>query len=261
MSTDSEAAYFNKSAYVALTCLIAFVIVITICVIKQFIWDPLLSKRFEILRPVLSESVRRFSSSFYGSSSARSSSLLIHKSLSDACVTINDPPLLSSKNMVTVTQSLPATDNQYYPENKNRSRHSYGSSSVNAYSYINYGSEELNDEQINSPLLYFSCEYNPTTFSLKLSIQNLRNMNIFNSVIKPDAYIFIRFTLTDQPYQTSLQHYQDFIRFGETFTILNNIRPGDETIYSIKEDYLTYVLYVERTVPIDLKFVQNETNK
>src|SRR5579871_3859424 len=94
MSTDSDSVYFNKSAYVALSCLIAFVIVITICIIKQFIWDPLLSKHFQVLRPVLSESVRKLSSSFYRLPLTRHSSVSIYKSLSDACIKTNDPPLL-----------------------------------------------------------------------------------------------------------------------------------------------------------------------
>ncbi|UJR15084.1 hypothetical protein I4U23_002051 [Adineta vaga] len=103
MSKVAEPVYFNKSAYVALSCLIAFVIVITICIIKQFIWDPLLSQRFEILRPVLSESVRKLSSSFHRLQSTRTSIVSLHRSLSEACVKPADLPLNPSKTLVTVT--------------------------------------------------------------------------------------------------------------------------------------------------------------
>jgi len=285
MSTISEPPDFNKSAYVALLCLIAFVIVITICIIKQFIWDPLLSKQFEIIRPVLSESVRRLSSSFYRPQSTRTSSISIHKSLSTVCLTTNDPPLLSSQNLITATQSLPSNNNPSNPINKKISPRSYGSSSMNQYAFTNYGSEDLDDEQIDTPILYFSCEYNPSTYSIKLNVQNLRHMGIFNRAINSNAYVVIRFILLtkipSETYETSPQPYQDFIRFGETFIILNNIHPGDilnyqikffiillvnensyeiaEAIHSLKDDCVTYILFVEKTLSMDLKLVKSET--
>ncbi len=284
MSTVSEPIYFNKSAYVALICLIAFVIVITICVIKQFIWDPLLSKSFQTLRPVLSESVRRFSSTFSRLHSTRTSTMSIQRSLSDICVASNDPPLLSNQNTITVTQSLPSGNSQHKPIKNKIPPRSYGSSS-NSFGYTNYGSDDLDDEQLNIPVLNFSCEYDPTTYNIKLNIQNLRHMKIFHSAITANTYVIIRFILfttkANKPYETSPQAYQDFIRFGETFTILNNIHSGDllnyqikffilliingntyeiaECIHSMKDDCLTYVLFVERTLKMNLKFIQNET--
>ena len=285
MSTTSEGPYFNKSAYVALSCLIAFVIVITICVIKQFIWDPLLSKPFETLRPVLSESVRKLSLTFYRPQSTTTSNLSIPKSFSDACIKTDPPPSLSSENLITITQNLPSNDHQNNPINKNTQRRSYGSSSFNSFAYTNYGSDDLDDGQINTPILHFSCEYNPSTFNIILNVQNLRHMNIFNTAIKSNDYVLIRVMFltkkkVEHLYETIPQHYQDFIRFGETFNILKNIRPGDildyqikffiiliindtryeiaETTYSMKDDCLTYVLFVERTLPMYLKTVQSE---
>jgi hypothetical protein len=270
------------SAYVALSCLIAFVIVITICLVKQFIWDPLLSKHFQILRPVISESVRKLSTSFYfrPQSTVTSSNLSINKSLSDSCVKTTDPPLLTTRNFITIPQNLPSNDNSI---NKNLPRRSYGSSSYNSFAYTNYGSEDLSDDKIPPyPVLHFSCEYNPSTFSIRLNVQNLRNMNSlltsFYPLISQSAFIFVRFrlstTVIDEPYETSSQHYQDFIRFGETFNILSNIRSGDilnyelkfilmlindknmyelgETNYSMKDDQLTHTLYIERILPIRL---------
>jgi hypothetical protein len=271
-----------SAAYVALSCLIAFIIVITICLVKQFIWDPLLSKRFEVLRPVISESVRKLSTSFYfrPQSMTTSSNLSINKSLSDSCVKTTDPPLLTPRNFITIPQNLPSNDNSI---NKTLPRRSYGSSSYNSFAYTNYGSEDLSDEKIPPcPILHFSCEYNPLTFSIRLNVQNLRNMNSlltsFYNIITTSACIFVRFrlstTVTGEPYETSSHHYQDFIRFGETFNILSNIRSGDilnyelkfflmlindknmyqlgEANYSMRDDQLTHTLYIERILPIRL---------
>jgi hypothetical protein len=97
--------------------------------------------------------------------------------------------------------------------------------------------------------------------------------------------VVIRFSLfttkANKPYETSPRAYEDFIRFGETFIILNNIRSGDilnyqikffilliidgntyeiaEGIHSMREDCLTYVLFVDRKLTMNLKFIQNET--
>ncbi|CAF5137707.1 unnamed protein product [Rotaria magnacalcarata] len=67
--------------------------------------------------------------------------------------------------------------------------------------------------------------------------------------------MFLRFvlstTITGEPYETSLQNFQDFIRFGETFNILNkNIYELGEANYSMKDDQLTHILYIERILPI-----------
>lgn len=280
MSTSAEQTYFNKSAYVALLCLIAFVIVITICVIKQFIWDPLLSRQFQAIRPVLSESVRKLSASFSRLQSTRNSSISIQKSSSDVCITTNEPVLSPTQNLITATKSLPTNDNQYNPINKNTPQRSYGSASWNQHVYTNYGSDDLEDEQVNTPILHFSCEYNPATYSIKLHVKNLRNMNIFNPAIKSNASVLLRFTLSNKIYETTRQTYQDSIRFDETFIILNNIHPGDllnfeikfsivliiddnsyeiaEAIHSMKDDCLTYVLFVERTLLMDLKLIKSE---
>ena len=270
------------SAYVALSCLIAFIIVITICLIKQFIWDPLLSKRFEILRPVISESVRKLSSSFYfRPQSTTTSSLSINKSLSDSCMKTADPPLLTTKNFITIPQTLPGNDHSM---NKTLPRRSYGSSAYNSFAYTNYGSEDVIDEKIPPcPILHFSCEYNPLTFSIRLNVQNLRNMNAllssYANLIHKSASIFLRFrlstTITGEPYETSAHRFQDFIRFGETFNILSNIRSGDvlnyelkfllilivekhlyelgEANYSVKDDQLTHTLFIERILPFRLE--------
>ncbi len=282
MKNNSQSTYVNMSAYVALSCLIAFVIVITICLVKQFIWDPLLSKRFEVLRPVLSESVRKLSTSFYRPQSTTTSNLSINKSLSDSYIKPIEP---INKNLITIPQNFPSNDNQINPINKILPRRSYGSSSFNFFAYTNYGSEDLSDDKIPSyPILHFSCEYNPSTFSIRLNVQNLRNMNslllLLNNLITKNADIFLRFrlstTITGEPYETSSQNFQDFIRFGETFTILSNIRSGDilnyqikfilmliiddkniyelgDAIYSMKDDQLTHTLYIERILPINLE--------
>jgi hypothetical protein len=278
------------SAYVALSCLIAFVIVITICLVKQFIWDPLLAKPFEVLRPVLSESVRKLSTSFYRPQSTPTSTFSINKSLSDSFVKSSEPPLLTNKNFITIPQNLLSTDNAI---NKTLPRRSYGSSLFNSFAYTNYGSEDLTDGKCPPyPILHFSCEYNPLIFSIRLNVQNLRNMNALlsssdNSITK-NAYIFLRFNLstttTGEPYDTSIQQFQDFIRFGETFNILSNIRSGDllnyqikfslmliteknmyelgEAMYSMKDDQLTHTLYIERILPIRLgKKIKSATNE
>jgi hypothetical protein len=272
------------SAYVALSCLIAFVIVITICLLKQFIWDPLLARPFEDLRPVLSESVRKLSTSFYRAQSTTTSTASLNKSISDSCVKPHDSPAVTNKNLTTIPQSPPSTNTQI---NKALPRRSYGSSALNPFVYTNFGTEDLTDEKTPPPypILHFSCEYNPSTFSIRLNVQNLRNMNsllsstVSSYPITKDAYIFLRFillstTITGEPYETSLQHFQDFIRFGETFNILSNIRAGDvlnyeikfflmlltdknmyelgEANYSTKDDQLTHILYIERILPIRL---------
>jgi hypothetical protein len=285
MSTDSESTDLNKSAYVALSCLMAFVIVITICILKQFIWDPLLAKPFESIRPVLSKSVQRFSSSFYRQRSTRTSSMSVQRSLSEVCLTLNDPPLLSSQNLITVTQSLPLNNSQYSPISKKISPRSYGSSSINSFAYTNLGSDNLADEQIFTPILHFSCEYNPSRYTITLNIQNLQHMSIFNDAIKSNAYVLIRFILPtiipSKLYETSSKAYQDYIRFGQSFIILNNIHPGDilnyqikffiiiivdgnnyeiaEGIHSLKDDCLTYISFIEKTLPMNLKLINNET--
>ncbi|CAF3719498.1 unnamed protein product [Rotaria sp. Silwood1] len=286
MSTTPEPTYFNKSAYIALSCLIAFAIVITICVIKQFIWDPLLSKRFEILRPVLSESVRKLSSSFYRPSSTNTSILSTHQSFSDISVKTNDPPLLSRKNLITMTQSLPSDDIVNQSINNKLSSRCYGSSSSssNTFAYTNYGSGTLDDEQTNIPTLYFSFQYNSLLKNIKLTIQNIRHMNKIHNTINYNAYILIQFFLTpkttDKIYETSPQRYQDCIRFGEAFIILSNIRSTDilnyeikfsiilitdgnmyeiaDAIYLMKDDYLTNVLFVEKTLPLNVKLIDGE---
>ncbi|CAF1131348.1 unnamed protein product [Rotaria sordida] len=284
MNTTPIPPYFNKSAYIALSCLIAFAVVITICIIKQFIWDPLLSKQFKILRPVLSESVRKLSTSFYRPSSTNTSILSTHQSFSDISVKTNDPPLLSRKNLITMTQSLPSDCNSNESKTNKLSSHSYGSSSSNTYAYINYGSGTLDDEQTNIPTLYFSFQYNPPLKTVKLNVQNLRHMNKFHNVINYNAYILIRFFLkpkiTDKSHETSPQRYQNCIRFGEAFIILSNIQPTDilnyeikfsiilitngnmyeiaDAIYSMNDDYLTNVLFVERTLPLHFKLIESE---
>lgn len=279
MSTDTGATYFNKSAYIALSCLIAFVIVITICVIKQFIWDPLLSKHFKVLRPVLSESIRRFSSSFYRSPSSRTSLLSTHHSYSDIYVKANDPPSLSCINVATTPLNLPTNGSLLTPPNNRLSVRSYGASSPNTNAYTNFGSGDLDDERKSTPHLSISLQYNPLICNIKLIVQNLRHMNSYNYPVKVNDYILIRFNLTktksEKPHETSPQRYQDFIRFCETFTILSSIHPMDELNYEIKfsvvlitdgnmheiasatysmKDYsLKDILFVETTLPMQFK--------
>ncbi|UJR31595.1 hypothetical protein I4U23_019081 [Adineta vaga] len=295
MKNNTQSTYVNMSAYVALSCLIAFVIVITICLVKQFIWDPLLSRRFEDLRPVLSESVRKFSITFYRPQSTIASNFSLNKSTSDSCVKPTDPPEITDKNSITIPQNPPSTNTQINPINKSLPRRSYGSSLLNPFVYTNFGTEDITDDKTppSYPVLHFSCEYNPSTFSIRLNVQNLRHMNSLlsasNYTITKDAYIFLRFTLfsttiTGEPYETSLQHFQDFIRFGETFNILSNIRAGDllnydikfflmllteknmyelgEANYSTKDDQLTHILYIERILPIRLsKKIKSATSE
>ena len=272
------------SVYVALSCLIAFAIVITICLVKQFIWEPLLSKHFKVLRPFLSETARKLPTSLYHPQSAAASNLSVNQSTLESSFKTIEPWLLQNKNFMTAPQNLTSDVTQTNPLNKILSYRSYGSSSSDSFAYANYGSEILNDEKAQPyPVLHFSCEYNPSTFCIRLSVQNLRNMNSllvpFNNVIDQSALIFLRFTLsttiTSEPRDTSLQHYQDFIRFDDTFNILNKIRPGDvldyqikfflmlitgksmyklgEAIYSMKDDQLTHILYVEQILPIRLE--------
>ena len=156
MKKNSQSNYINMSAYVALSCLIAFVIVITICLIKQFIWDPLLSKHFEALRPVISESVRKLSTSFYfRPQSTTTSNLSIAKSLSDSCIKTSDPPLLTTQNFIIIPQNSPSNDNRINPITKTLPRRSYGSPSYNSFAYTNYGSEDISDEK-NSSLSDFT---------------------------------------------------------------------------------------------------------
>ena len=284
MSNTADANYVNMSAYVALSCLIAFVIVITICLVKQFIWDPLLAKPFEVLRPVLTESVRKLSTSFYRPQSTSNSTFSIHKSTSDSCVQSNEAPLLINKNLIPVPENNLFTVNQVSPPHRSLPHRSYGSSSLNAHAYTNFGSDEINDENNSSyPVLHFSCEYNPSTFSVRLNIQNLRNMNallpVFHPLIHRSACIFVRFMFytpsSGEPYDTSLQHVEDFIRFGDTFNILSNIRAGDalnyqikfnlmlatekgiyelgNVVYSMKDDHLTQILFLERILPMHIE--------
>ena len=284
------------SGYVALSCLLAFAIVITICLVKQFIWDPLLSQRFEVLRPVLTESVRKLSTSFYRTQSTTNSTCSMPKSTSDSCVRSNEPsaPSLPSNksNFITVPQTLLSTDNPLSSANRFLPRRSYGSSSLNVFAYTNFGSDDLADEKCHPcPLLHFSCEYNPLTFSIRLNVQNLRNMNglltTFGHLLKNNGYVFVRFmlatTVAGEPYETTLQHFQDFIRFGETFNILSNIRSGDvltyqikfclmlltdknmyelgDVSYSMKDDQLTHILFLERILPVQLaKKVKSATS-
>ena len=125
MEAESELVNYNKSAYVALLCLIAFIVVISICVIKQFIWDPLLAEHYERLRPVLSETYRNISSLFYWRRSTGHSDRLLDKSYSDIRLLAND----------SVAQDGP-------PKDLPKASNSYGSSSTSPYAYTNFGSEE-----------------------------------------------------------------------------------------------------------------------
>ena len=284
MSTVSQIKYFNKSAYIALLCLIAFVIVIAICIIKQFIWDPLLSKYFKILRLTLSESIRKFSSSFHRSCSMQIL-LLPSQSVSNIHSQINDPSSLLSKDILTVTQSLPSNINSSNSIMKNLSYGSYDSSSLNVHAYTNYGfGHLLTNQQTSGPTLYVSFQYNPSTYNVKLTVQNLRHMNKFYNSINSNSYVLVRFILltatANEPYETMPKPCQEFIHFGETFTILNNIQPTDVlnydikfsvifvtnrnmyeialAMYSMKHDYLNYVLFIEKTLPMDLKLTESE---
>ncbi|CAF2986222.1 unnamed protein product [Rotaria socialis] len=285
MSTPSAPTYFNKSAYVALSCLIAFAVVITICILKQFIWDPLLSRRFEVLRPVLSESVRKLSYSFYRAPSTRTSLLSPNSSYSDICAKTNEPPPVSCKNFLTVTESLPSNGIQNQIHTNESARRTYGSSSTtSSYAYTNFASGDFDDEHITAPILYFSFQYNLLATNVKLTVQNLRHMNKFKNPINANAYVLIRCVFTkkiaDRPFETSPQRFQDCIRFGETFNILNHIQVTDtmnyelkfliilitsgnmyeiaEVIYSMKGDNLTTALFVEKALPMQFKPMQNE---
>ena len=285
MNTVFQIKHFSKSAYIALLCLIAFVIVITICIIKQFIWDPLLSKYFEILQLTLSESIRKFSSSFYRSYLTQISFSLF-QSVSDIHSQINDPPSLLSKNNSSVTQSSPSNVNSSNPIKKHLSYPSYGSSSLNLHAHTNYGFDHLLvDQQTSTPTVYVSFQYNPSTYNVKLNVQYLRHMNKFHNLINSNSYILVRFILSpataNEPYETTPKPYQEFIRFGETFTILNNIQPTDVldykikfsvilvtngntyeiavAMYSMKNDYLNYILFIEKKLPMDLKLTASGT--
>lgn len=283
MSTNSDTAYFNKSAYVALLCLIAFAIVITICIIKQFIWDPLLSRRFQVLRPVLTESVRKFSMTFYRTPSTRTSLLSSHQSFSDISGKTNDP---SGKNILSATQSLPSNgiQSQFQSNTNELSHRSYGSSSKTSHGYTNFASHDLDDEITPNPTLQFSFQYNLSANNIKLSVQTLRHMNKFHNPVTSNTYVLIRFFLkqkvTDRPYETSPQRFQDCIRFGETFIILNHINPTDkleydikfsiilitngnmyeiaEAFYSMKDDDLAKTFFIDKTLPIHLKSMESE---
>ncbi|CAF1599386.1 unnamed protein product [Rotaria magnacalcarata] len=286
MSASSAPTYFNKSAYVALSCLIAFAVVITICILKQFIWDPLLSRRFEVLRPVLSESVRRLSNSFYRAPSTRTSLLSHNSSFSDICAKTNEPPSVSRKNFLTVTQTLPSNGIQNQIHTNESARRTYGSSSTTPpYGYTNFAAGDFNDEHITAPILYLSFQYSLSANNVKLTVQDLRHMNKFKNPINANAYVLIRcfFTkrIADRPFETSPQRFQDCIRFGETFNILNHIQLTDtmnyelkfsiilitsgnmyeiaEAIYSMKDDDLTTSLFVEKTLPIQFKPMEKET--
>lgn len=278
--------YANKSAYVALICLIAFVVVITICIIKQFIWDPLLSKSFETLRPVLSESVRRISSNFLRVHSNEVSRFSLLRSVSDACLINNNPsssPSPPNLNPISVTHSLPITDNQSNPLNKSQAPRSYGSSSSNTYVYTNYASDVLTDEYPDIPLLHFHCEYDPSTREVKLTVDTLRHMRIFRSAIRSETIVRIRIRLSSKNspprfFETTAQAFDDMIVFNQTFVLFTDIHSGDrlnsdleffvllfnngniyeiaEGIHSLTEDCLTYVSFIERTITMHLKFIE-----
>lgn len=61
MDTDEQqhSRDLNKSAYVSLLCLIAFVLVISICLFKQFVWDSFLSRYIPTVRSYFSRSESR----------------------------------------------------------------------------------------------------------------------------------------------------------------------------------------------------------
>ncbi|CAF0737713.1 unnamed protein product [Didymodactylos carnosus] len=342
------------SAYVALSCLIAFVIVITICLVKQFIWDPLLAKKFEVIRPALYASVRKLSTTFVRNSTVTeiSSTGLMSKSTSVTCIRTSELPQLK-KNLVTATQSLPidnqrsnilerphhqnipsslrldsstmsvfdnlkssldyareklTTNNGYKSfDDQNEAilttdtsgSHRYYSSfsyaNTQQQGYTNFGSDvidtPINDEQdelavdSNTPMLHFSCEYNPTSSTIRLNIQNIRNMKHITN----NAHVFIRFTILPlqrglEPYETSKQKVKEFVRFGESFNILKNIKQKDllnfsirfcvyiyvteaqiyelgEAIYLMTEnnDTLFQSLYIEKLLPIRQRFKNSIT--
>ena len=129
MEAESELVNYNKSAYVALLCLIAFIVVISICVVKQFIWDPLLAEHYERLRPMLSAAYRNISSLFYWRRSTGHSDRLLDKSYSDMRLFAND-------------SSAPPAAQVGLPKDNQKVANSYGSSSVSPYAYTNFGSEE-----------------------------------------------------------------------------------------------------------------------
>ena len=62
MENDTQARYLNKSAYVSLLCLIAFALVISICLLKQCLWDSFLSRYLPQLRTFVSQLYRSDSS-------------------------------------------------------------------------------------------------------------------------------------------------------------------------------------------------------
>jgi hypothetical protein len=139
MVTHTDVRYFNKSAYVSLLCLIAFIVVISICLVKQFIWDSLLSKYFHTCRIILAESLRKHSSIFYRTQSNTVSNITMDKSTGDIRLESNESVLLAS-----CSHGLPVTpvDNPCRSNQDKQSRSSYGSSTMNAYAYTNYGSED-----------------------------------------------------------------------------------------------------------------------
>ena len=276
--------YSNKSAYVALICLIAFVVVITICVIKQFIWDPLLSQSFESIRPVLSESVRRISSSFSRGHPHEVSRFSLLRSVSDACLTTTNNNDLSPSNPISLTRSLPIVDNQSDPLNKSNAPRSYGSSSSNTYAYTNYASDVLSDEYPEIPLLHFHCEYDPSASDVKLTIETLRHMRIFRSAIRTETAVRIRVRLSPTNsfpprfFETTAQAFDDVIVFNQTFLLLTDIHSGDrldfdleffvllfndgniyeiaEGIHPLSDECLTYISFIERTITMNLKFIE-----
>lgn len=141
METDGELRYYNKSAYVSLMCLIAFVVVISICLFKQFIWDSLLSKHFRTFRDLLGESIRKISPIYSRSEQHVTLNSTLKNSSSDIHLENNESTLLSSINGMQTSQFSISRDRS--STSKDTSPHrSYGSSLNNPYAYINYGSEE-----------------------------------------------------------------------------------------------------------------------
>lgn len=270
------------TAYVALSCLIAFIIVISICLFKQFIWDPLLSKRFQRIRSILIEQFDKYYQSFQQANTSATMTTTTNTNMSNIDPSAKTKATFEKSNESPLLINLPSIHSQIDNSiNKTIPRRSYGSSALSSHAYTNFASEDLNDESHHSnPIIHFSCEYNPSTFSIRLHVQNLRNMN---SLIKADGFsidrsacVFIRFTLMDHDsqklFETSKQHVQEFIRFGESFTILTNVRAGDplktqiqfsliltngtsfssigEAIYSMKDEQLTHILFLERMLPM-----------